>query len=108
MMITRSIRFLIQDSLLTPFSQETLHPFNPGWGSSTLPIPLELVYVLTKHISCPQGRYKVIKLGLVLPLPGLVVAILNWVAVGQPACIAFFAFQGSHSHLQKVTMNYDS
>jgi len=107
-MIIRSIRSLIQDSLLAPLSQEALHPFNPGWGSSALPIPLELIYVLTKHVSRPQGRYKVVKLSLVLPLPGLVVAILYWVAVGQSACIAFFAFQGSHSHLQMVTMNYDS
>ena len=58
---------LVQDSLLTPLSEETLHPLDPGRGSPALPIPLELVDVLTKHVARSQGRYQVVKLGLVLP-----------------------------------------
>ena len=75
-MIVQSLRFfLIKNSLFAPFSKETLHPFNSRRGSAALPIPLELIYVLTKHVSCPEGGDKVIKLSLVLPLPATCVII---------------------------------
>ena len=60
---------LVKDSLLAPLPQEGLHPLHPGRRVPTFPVPLELVYVLPKHIPRPQGGDQVIKLSLVLSVP---------------------------------------
>lgn len=51
-----------EDSLITSLSQKALHPFDTRRTGSWLPVPLELVHILAKHVSSPQGGDQVVKL----------------------------------------------
>ena len=112
-----------EDSLITSLSQKALHPFDTRRTGSWLPVPLELVHILAKHVSSPQGGDQVVKLSRLviitankvrwmlifsdlihfssLFLPWM--SIVQRMAVGQtwqPTGVAFLTLQGSHSHLK--------
>ena len=112
-----------EDSLITSLSQKALHPFDTRRTGSWLPVPLELVHILAKHVSSPQGGDQVVKLSRLviitankvrwmlifsdlihfssLLLPWM--SIVQRMAVGQtwqPTGVAFLTLQGSHSHLK--------
>ena len=46
------------------FSEEAVHPVHPRGRSPGLPVPPELVHVLSEDVAGPEGGDEVVKLGL--------------------------------------------